>query len=94
MEISRHLKPSLNLPSEAPAQVSSARPAQSGSTSREAIGAEALHLERLQTALSQLPDVDEDKISTLKLALARGELSLDMAALATSIYTYHSGNDA
>jgi negative regulator of flagellin synthesis FlgM len=94
MEISRHLKPSLNLPSEAPAQVGSVRPVQTRTASREPIGTEALHLEKLQTALSQLPDVDADKVATLKLALARGELSLDMATLATSIYTYHSGNDA
>jgi negative regulator of flagellin synthesis FlgM len=92
MEISRHLKPSLNLPSDAPAQVQSAR-AQSSSASRAAASAEP-RPEQLQQALRSLPEVDLDKVAQLKAALARGELSSDPAALAGSMLTYHSGSDA
>ncbi|TRO40411.1 flagellar biosynthesis anti-sigma factor FlgM [Pseudomonas sp. ALS1131] len=92
MEISRHLKPSLNLPSDAPAQVQSARP-QPGGNARARASQEP-RLEQLQDALRSLPDVDLDKVAQLKAALARGELSSDPAALAGSMLTYHSGSDA
>ncbi|MGE8296118.1 MAG: flagellar biosynthesis anti-sigma factor FlgM [Pseudomonas sp.] len=92
MEISRHLKPSLNLPSDAPVQVQSARP-QPGGNARTA-GSQEPRLEQLQDALRNLPDVDLDKVAQLKAALARGELSSDPAALAGSMLTYHSGSDA
>ncbi|WP_212632014.1 flagellar biosynthesis anti-sigma factor FlgM [Pseudomonas sp. KB-10] len=92
MEISRHLKPSLNLPSDAPAQVQSARP-QPGANVRTSVSQEP-RLEQLQDALRSLPDVDLDKVAQLKAALARGELSSDPAALAGSMLTYHSGSDA
>jgi negative regulator of flagellin synthesis FlgM len=92
MEISRHLKPSLNLPSDAPAQVQSARP-QPGGNARASASHEP-RLEQLQDALRSLPDVDLDKVAQLKAALARGELSSDPAALAGSMLTYHSGSDA
>ncbi|WP_061238294.1 flagellar biosynthesis anti-sigma factor FlgM [Ectopseudomonas composti] len=92
MEISRHLKPSLNLPSDAPAQVQSARPQHSGNARSSA--SEEPRLEQLQDALRNLPDVDLDKVAQLKAALARGELSSDPAALAGSMLTYHSGSDA
>ncbi|MFV9684660.1 flagellar biosynthesis anti-sigma factor FlgM [Ectopseudomonas mendocina] len=92
MEISRHLKPSLNLPSDAPAQVQRARP-QPGASARASTSQEP-RLEQLQDALRSLPDVDLDKVALLKAALARGELSSDPAALAGSMLTYHSGSDA
>ncbi|HBZ94522.1 MAG TPA: flagellar biosynthesis anti-sigma factor FlgM [Pseudomonas sp.] len=92
MEISRHLKPSLNLPSDAPAQVQSARP-QPGANARTSTSQEP-RLEQLQDALRSLPDVDLDKVAQFKAALARGELSSDPAALAGSMLTYHSGSDA
>jgi len=93
MEISRHYKPSLNLPSDAPAKVQAARPQQGGIGSAPA-GAEAPRLEQLQSALRELPEVDLDKVAALKQALARGELSSDPQALASSMLTYHSGSDA
>ena len=92
MEISRHLKPSLNLPSDAPAQVQGAR-AQTSTASRAATSAEP-RLEQLQEALRSLPEVDLDKVAQLKAELARGELSSDPQALAGSMLTYHSGSDA
>lgn len=93
MEISRHLKPSLNLPSDAPAQVQGARPQPGGANARTSVSQEP-RLEQLQDALRSLPDVDLDKVAQLKAALARGELSSDPAALAGSMLTYHSGSDA
>lgn len=92
MEISRHLKPGLNLPSDVPAKVQGARP-QHETASRVSAGAEP-RLEQLQAALQSLPDVDLDKVAQLKAALASGELSSDPAALASSMLTYHSGSDA
>lgn len=92
MEISRHLKPGLNLPSDVPAQVPGARPQQE-TPARASAGAEP-RLEQLQAALQSLPDVDLDKVAQLKAALANGELSSDPAALASSMLTYHSGSDA
>lgn len=93
MEISRHLKPSLNLPSDAPAQVQSVSAQPSASSTRAAASAEP-RLEELQSALRSLPEVDMDKVATLKAALARGELLSDPQALAGSMLTYHSGSDA
>lgn len=92
MEISRHLKPSLNPASDTPAQVQGAR-AQSSGSARASVSQEP-RLEQLQDALRSLPDVDLDKVAQLKAALARGELSSDPAALAGSMLTYHSGSDA
>lgn len=92
MEISRHLKPSLNLPSDAPAQVQGARAQPSGSA--RSSGSQEPRLEQLQQALRSLPEVDLDKVAQLKAALARGELSSDPQALAGSMLTYHSGSDA
>lgn len=93
MEISRHLKPSLNLPSDAPAPVQSARSQPHAGTARSAASDEP-RLEQLQSTLRSLPEVDLDKVATLKAALARGELISDPQALAGSMLTYHSGSDA
>lgn len=93
MEISRHFKPSVNLPSDAPAKVQSARSQQAGNTAAPAAGDEP-RLEQLQSALRSLPEVDLDKVAALKQALARGELNSDPQALAGSMLTYHSGSDA
>ncbi|VXC86368.1 Flagellar biosynthesis anti-sigma factor FlgM [Pseudomonas sp. 8Z] len=93
MEISRHLKPSLNLPSDAPAQVQSVSAQPSASSVRPAASTEP-RLDELQSALRSLPEVDLDKVATLKAALARGELVSDPQALAGSMLTYHSGSDA
>ncbi len=93
MEISRHLKPSLNLPSDAPAQLQSTRPQPQAGSSRSAASDEP-SLEQLQSTLRSLPEVDLDKVAALKAALARGELISDPQALAGSMLTYHSGSDA
>lgn len=48
-------------------------------------------LERIQSALRQLPQVDLDKVATLKAALAAGEISTDSASLAGAMLSYHRG---
>lgn len=48
-------------------------------------------LERIQSALGQLPQVDLEKVAALKAALAAGELSSDSASLAGAMLTYHCG---
>jgi negative regulator of flagellin synthesis FlgM len=40
-------------------------------------------------ALSQLPDIDHEKVSALKTALERGELPFNPAKLAALIERYH-----
>jgi negative regulator of flagellin synthesis FlgM len=92
MEITRQLKPSLNLSSEAPAQVKSPRvstAALSSTAPVAAVSSESLQLEQLHHALDQQPEVDLDKVAALKLALARGELNTEPAALASSMLDYH-----
>lgn len=49
-------------------------------------------LEQIQTALGQLPQVDLNKVATLKAALAAGELTSDSASLAGAMLTYHRGD--
>mgnify|MGYP000926732230 CR=1 FL=1 len=44
--------------------------------------------------MSRLPEVDLDRVAAIKLALQRGDINIDSAALASSIVSYHSGSDA
>jgi negative regulator of flagellin synthesis FlgM len=44
--------------------------------------------------MRNLPDVDLDKVASIKQALAQGDISTDAGDLAGSMLTYHSGNDA
>ena len=83
MEISRHLKPSLNLPSDAPAQVQSARP-QPGGNARASASQEP-RLEQLQDALRSLPDVDLDKLATLRPVFDKGGRGTLTAANSTPL---------
>lgn len=93
MEISRHLKPGYSIQAETrPAVKTEAAPAAKDSSLRNASGEP--RLEQLQEAIGRLPDIDLDKVAAIKLALQRGEISTDSAALASSIVTYHSGSDA
>lgn len=97
MEISRHFKAALNVTGQEPASVQrsqGARTAAPATASSAPVSAEPSRLEPLQNALQSMPDVDLDKVAALKAALARGELSSDPQALASSILTYHRGSDA
>jgi negative regulator of flagellin synthesis FlgM len=93
MEISRHLKPGYSIQAETrPAVKTEAAPAAKDSSLHNA-SAEP-RLEQLQEAIGRLPDIDLDKVAAIKLALQRGEISTDSAALASSMVSYHSGSDA
>lgn len=93
MEISRHLKPGYSIQAETrPAVKTEAAPAAKDSTLRNASGEP--RLEQLQEAMSRLPEVDLDRVAAIKLALQRGDITTDSAALASSIVSYHSGSDA
>ena len=50
-------------------------------------------IEQAQQSLATLPDVDMEKIASIKNALQRGELDLNMQALSQAIMKFHSGHD-
>lgn len=43
--------------------------------------------------LEQLPDIDAEKVTAVKNALARGELALDIHALSTAVMRFHTGHE-
>ena len=91
MEISRHFKPASVTPSE----LSSARqPAARPSAQPAATRQDALPLEQMHEALRAMPEVDLDRVAAIKQALQLGEINTDVGALASSMLSYHRGNDA
>ncbi|RFA30836.1 flagellar biosynthesis anti-sigma factor FlgM [Alkalilimnicola ehrlichii] len=52
-----------------------------------------LPIGQMQQALRAMPDVDLEKVAEIKLALQRGEVSLDVEELARSVMAYHRGSD-
>ena len=95
MEITRQLKTAFNAQTEAPAAAPrKSAPAEAGSSAPAAQGNAQLPLEQLQEAIGQLPDIDLDRVAAIKLALQRGEIPLDNAALSRAMLAYHNGSDA
>lgn len=92
MEISRQFKPAFNVQSETPA-LSKAERSTSALTASAPARSPAPRLEHLQDAMRSLPDIDLDKVAAFKLALQRGDIATDSAALASSMLSYHSGSD-
>lgn len=91
MEISRPFKPIFVIPSvDAGASKDTA---QTRSLKAGGHNGEALPLEKMQQALSAMPDVDTAKVAAIKLALQRGEISTDPVELASSMLAYHRGSD-
>jgi negative regulator of flagellin synthesis FlgM len=93
MEITSQRTPGYTLPSDAtaPAKLDAPTPAKAD-VSTVAKPTEA-RLDVLQDAMRSLPDVDMDKVAAAKNALLRGDLSTDIAGLASSILSYHRGSD-
>ncbi|GAB6390377.1 flagellar biosynthesis anti-sigma factor FlgM [Stutzerimonas marianensis] len=89
MEISRHFKPAITASSET-VRPTTARPAAQTAPRP----AESLPLEQMHDALRAMPDVDLDRVAAIKQALQRGEISTDVAELASSMLSYHRGSDA
>lgn len=50
-------------------------------------------IDQAQSELSTLPDVDMAKVESVKQALARGELNLDITALAGAVMRFHTGHE-
>lgn len=48
---------------------------------------------KAQDTLAQLPDVDMAKVESVKQALARGELELDISALSSALMRFHTGHE-
>ncbi len=91
MEISRHFKPASVTPTEPSAvRQASVRPA----AQPAARPAESLPLEQMHEALRAMPEIDLDRVAAIKQALQRGEISTDVGELASSMLSYHRGNDA
>ncbi|KJH84812.1 flagellar biosynthesis anti-sigma factor FlgM [Pseudomonas sp. KSR10] len=91
MEISRQFKPAIAIPTEtAPARPAGVRPAAQPAARQ----AESLPLEQMHDALRAMPEVDLDRVAAIKQALQRGEISTDVGELASSMLSYHRGNDA
>ncbi|MDF2152581.1 flagellar biosynthesis anti-sigma factor FlgM [Vibrio sp. CAU 1672] len=50
-------------------------------------------IDRAQTEMAALPDVDMAKVEAIRNALSRGELSLDTEALSKAIMQFHTGHE-
>lgn len=94
MEITRQFKPAISALAEGNAPVRKAPLSEAQKSVAAQPAAEALPLEQLQEALGSLPEVDLDKVAAIKLALQRGEISVDVGVLSRSMLAYHNGNDA
>lgn len=49
-------------------------------------------LKPAQAALAEMPEIDQDKVSALRDALAKGEIRFDADRLAQLIQRYHGGH--
>jgi negative regulator of flagellin synthesis FlgM len=95
MEISRPFKPVLASVAETSATAGTGKSGTgpAAPSPGRATPAENLPLEQLQQALRDLPEVDLEKVTAIKLALQRGEISVDSVQLAACILAYHRGSD-
>lgn len=81
------------LPAAAPvADTSAAAPAQAAASPDEPTRASGV-LEAAQSALRDLPEIDEAKVAAVRDALARGEIRFDAGKLAGLITRYHGGRE-
>lgn len=95
MEISRPFKPIITSVAETSATAGTGKSGTSPAapTPAPTSPVENLPLEQLQQALRDLPEVDLEKVTAIKLALQRGEISVDSVQLAACILAYHRGSD-
>lgn len=94
MEISRPITPGYGIKTEATSQAKTdgTQPAKAPAAGPSKAGEP--YLEQLQSAMDRLPEVDVNRVEQIKLALARGEIAVDNAALAKDMLAYHTGSDA
>jgi Anti-sigma-28 factor, FlgM. len=93
MEITNQLSPSYTLPSDAPAPAKLDAPTPTKADASPVAKSAEARLDVLRDAMRSLPDVDMDKVTAAKQALLRGDINTDIAALASSILSYHRGSD-
>lgn len=94
MEITRQLTSTALATSESAKTARSERAAPVAETSASATVNDSLQLDDMQETLRAMPDVDQDRVAQIRRALLNGELANDTRMLATSILSYHRGNDA
>ena len=56
-----------------------------------AVGAQAMRVQAAQAQLSELPEVDLQRVQEIKQALARGEIQFDPEKLAALVQRHHGG---
>jgi len=93
MEITSQLTSSYTLPSDATAPAKLDAPTPPKAEANAVAKSTEARLDQLQDAMRSLPDVDMDKVAAAKLALLRGDIITDTAALVSSILSYHRGSD-
>ena len=87
--IGTHVQPSqLSNKESKPSQPSSAKPAL-----EPQVSVDTQLVAKAQDTLAQLPDVDMAKVESVKQALARGELDLDISALSSALMRFHTGHE-
>lgn len=87
--IGTHVQPSqLSNRESKTSQPSSAKPA-----IEPQVSVDTQLVSKAQDTLNQLPDVDMAKVESVKQALARGELDLDISALSSALMRFHTGHE-
>lgn len=94
MEITRQLTSASLAASESAKTVRGERVSPVTEPSAPAPVNDSLRLDEMQETLRAMPDVDQNRVAEIRRALLNGELSSDTSVLATSILSYHRGNDA
>ncbi|WP_165312868.1 flagellar biosynthesis anti-sigma factor FlgM [Vibrio ziniensis] len=61
--------------------------------SEPAMNANTAALEKAQSDMASLPDIDMEKVAQVRAALARGELDLDSKALSQAMMQFHTGHE-
>ncbi|OLQ79117.1 flagellar biosynthesis anti-sigma factor FlgM [Photobacterium proteolyticum] len=87
--IGTHVQPNqLGKPESKTLQLSSAT-----QTAEPQVSIDTQLLSKAQDSFNQLPDVDMAKVESVKQALARGELDLDISALSSALMRFHTGHE-
>lgn len=69
---------------DAPASSAAAK-APSGTTSEVVLSAEAKNLNRLQAKISEMPDMDMERVATIKKAIAEGKFEINAERIAENM---------
>ncbi|MGP7733792.1 MULTISPECIES: flagellar biosynthesis anti-sigma factor FlgM [Oceanimonas] len=89
MKISPHRIAPLSLVPQRDAPAGSTGKAAAASTEQTAFSPELGLLQQAKATLNELPEVDMDKVTRLRQAIANGELPLDLDALSEAVLELH-----